>query len=238
MKSLKKVLLVAMMLTSGMANVFAQDEIDNTFRFVDRAGNVIPDGGTYTCYAVAEELAPGVVLPLEAKIDLFVENTTGDVAYVAAQAITVDLPNGKFQFCFPKTCPPTVPEVYDSEGDEMVAGEKRPLFSEWYPENGKYGTAVFTVQLKTMDLIDPDRMAYDFVAWGPKITVKCIYADPAGIDGVYAADGDAVTNVYDMAGRPVLTKATADEVSALGKGLYICETVKNGKTAATKKIMK
>lgn len=222
--------LMAMVLLAGSTVAFAQDEVDNTFRFIDNDGNEVPDGSTYT--AIAKEPYPGG--NFQADFDLFVENTTEDIAYVSARIITEYMSSGSVSFCFPEQCM-SIGLDFTSGTGPIVKGDKKALNSEWIPEAGEYGTATFTLQLRVMEEISP--LKYEFKAYGPKITLNCIYADPAGINDV-TVSGNETVNVYDMTGRAVITAGSVADVSALGKGTYVCEVLKGGRRIATKKIMR
>lgn len=240
MKIFTRTLFAAMSFMACFAGAGAQT-VDNTFRFVDKNGNEIPDGGTYTAVAEKVDLIPGILSRVEAKFDIFVENTTSDVAYVGARVVTEEMSSGALQFCFPVQCPPTVPADYTTpETGTMTAGERKSLQSEWMPTEGVYGSARFTVQLRTMEVKewnDGIPSKYSFKANGPKITINCIYADPTGIDDVNAT-GLTTYNVYDMSGLKVVDNGTEAEVQALDKGLYIHETVIDGKRVAVKKVVR
>lgn len=246
MKIFTRTLFVVMALMG--LHVGANAQVDNTFRFVDqKTGNEIPDGGTYT--AVAELIdkmpeLPGLVVSLEAPFDIDVENTTNDVAYVSAHVVSEELAGGKLQFCFPNQCPPTVPADYISDNGTIAAGEKKGLQAEWTPVEGQYGTARFTVQLRTMEVTEWIEKGgiklpsgYALKANGPKITINCIYADPAGVDDVKAT-GLTTYNVYDMTGRRVVENGTEADVQSLGKGLFVRETVIGGKRVSAEKIVR
>lgn len=241
MKNFTKSLFAAIMLLAGVTTVSAQ--VDNTFRFVDEEGKEIPDGGTY--YSLAELIDkmpdfPGMVMSLEAPFDIYVENTTGETAYVSAEIITKSKASGALSVCFPSQCENNVPSKYETSTGIIAAGSKLSLNSEWLPEKGKYGEAEFTIQLRVMNATLNNLgmpTGYTFKANGPKITVKCLYADPTGIDDV-ATGGVKTYNVYNAAGRAVVTGGGAADVEALGKGLYVVETLAGGKRVATKKIVK
>ncbi|MGN1263535.1 MAG: T9SS type A sorting domain-containing protein [Prevotella sp.] len=237
MKNFTRFLFFAVAFMFGVASVSAQEfaeEIDNTFRFVDKAGNVIPHGGSYTVYAKDHELFPGYSR-LEAVIDLDVENTSSEEAAVAAHVITEKLDGGSFQFCFPNSCPPVVPSDYTTDTGVMASGEKKDLQAEWMPTVGQYGESRFSIQVHLME--QQGLFNYVFAAYGPKITVRCIYADPTGIDDITAA-ADATINVYDMSGRSILTNATPEAFSALRQGVYVCEKIVAGNKVATRKVVK
>lgn len=246
MKIFTRRLFAAMAFVACSVGVNAQ-AVDNTFRFVDsKTGAEIPDGGTYNVTAELIDKMPdmpGLIVKLEAPFDIEVENTTSEVAYVSANVVTNSMSSGSLQFCFPNQCPPTVPADYTTDTGVISANGKKSLQAEWIPEEGKSGTAQFTVQLRTMKVTKWNEFngtkipaEFAFEANGPKITIKCAY-DATGIAGL-AADKDAVVNVYNLAGKAVLTNRPASALLSLGKGLYICETVKNGKRVAVKKIVK
>lgn len=249
MKIFTRTLFIVMALMG--LHVGANAQVDNTFRFVDqKTGNEIPDGGTYT--TVAELIdkipeLPGALVVIEAKFDIDVENTTNDVAYVGAHVVSEELAGGKLQFCFPTQCPPNVPLDYvvpEAETGTMAAGEKKELQSEWTATKGQYGTARFTVQLRTMEVTkwigtgdNKIPSEYALKANGPKITINCIYADPAGVNDVKAT-GLTTYNVYDMTGRRVVENGTEADVQSLGKGLFVRETVIGGKRVSAEKIVR
>ncbi|GEM_PF-695870 len=246
MKIFTRTLFLAVALMAFHASVNGQ--VDNTFRFVDsKTGDEIPDGGTYT--AVAELIdkfpaVPGLVVSLEAPFEIDVENMSGDVAYVSAHVVTEEMVSGSLQFCFPNSCPPEVPADYTTDVGVLAAGGKKSLQSEWMPMEGKYGTARFTVQLRTMVVTkwigtgdNQIPSEYALKANGPKITINCSYDDPAGINEVKAT-GLTTYNVYDMSGRLVVDNGTEAEVLSLSKGLYVRETVIGGKRVSAEKIVR
>ncbi len=231
MKRIKS-LLVSVLLMAGAVNASAQ--VDGTFQFVDKAGNVVPDGSTCTFEAGMDE-DWGMIM---AKWELSAKNTTAADAYVAMRVLTDKLPNGDVQVCFPSDCNPSIPADYTTDTGIVPANGLKPLNSEWIPEEGKYGTAELTLQLLVMEQTGTfPNFGYTEKAKGPTIKVNCVYSDPTGIAGI-AADKDVVVNVYDLAGKAVMTNRPASALSSLGKGLYVCETVKGGKRVDVKKIVK
>ena len=101
-----------------------------------------------------------------------------------------------------------------------------------------YGTSTISFKLRVMTRSGKfPNYKYTFKAYGPEVTVNCIYADPAGIDAVAGSEKTTV-NVYDITGKTVMTGADKAALSSLGKGIYIYETVKDGKPSARKKIMR
>lgn len=193
---------VAMLLGAG--NVCAQ--VDNTFSFIDANGNVVPDGATVTFYAEDKPFVPEMPelgSELKADFDLSVRNNTNAEAHISARIITNELSSGSVQFCFPNQCQPgTLPADYTSDSRTFVANESQALGSEWFPEEGKYGTAQFTLQLRVMSRSGSfPNYIYDFVANGPTVTMNCIYADPTGIADMQAGKNVKEVARYDAGGR-------------------------------------
>lgn len=223
---MKKIKFLAMTaaVVLGVAAANAQDNgtVDGTFVFLDADGNEVTDGSTVTFYVVTEETVPGVPIfgtTTEAKFDLYVKNTTGEDAAVAARIITERISNGGVQFCFPNKCQSgDLPADYTSDCRILVAGKSLSLNSEWLPVEGSYGDALFTIQLLLVDRIDNDN--FTVKAYGPKITVHCIYADPTGIAGLEADKNATETARYDAGGR---------KLEAPQKGLNIIKLA-DGKT--------
>ena len=219
MKNFTKSLFAAVMFLAGVSTASAQ--VDNTFRFVDnKTGEEIPDGGIY--YAEAEEeyvipSMPELGSKLEAKVDLSIENTSAAEAYVSAYIVTESMSSGKFQFCFPTNCLTYAPEMTSPSGG-IVAGAKQPINTEWIPEKGKYGTAEFTIQLRLMAQNPLVPTEYSFVANGPKIIVKCNYADPAGINNAAAADKAIVKESYSIDGRRQVEPARGLNIVKMSDG--------------------
>lgn len=231
MKRIKNLFVTALFM---MVAASASAQTDGTFQFVDKDGNVVPDGSTCT-FDVKMDDDWGMLM---AKIDLFVKNTTAAEAYASLQIVTEKLPNGSVQVCFPDQCVSNVPADFITGNGAISAGSSYPLNSEWIPVEGKYGTAELTIQLRVMEQTGSfPNFKYDLKATGPKIKVNCVYADPTGISGV-TVDGDATVNVYDVSGKTIVSGRPASALGSLGKGLYICETVKDGKRIAIRKIVK
>ncbi|MBO4964316.1 MAG: hypothetical protein J6C65_05190 [Prevotella sp.] len=217
---MKKLFAIAVMML-GMVNTYAQ--VDGTFQFVDASGNVVADGSTVT-FSEIEPGIPGLIAD-QIKFNLFVKNTLNEEAYVAARLVTEELPSGSVQFCFPEQCQNgELPKDYTSDGGTFSANEKRALNTEWNLENGKYGTARFTLQILVMDRSGKfPNYSYSKKANGPKITINCIYADPAGIADMESDKNATVISRYDSKGN---------KLSAPVKGLNIIR-LSNGKTVKT-----
>lgn len=225
---MKKLFATAVMMMLGMASTFAQ--VDGTFQFVDAGGNVVPDGSNVTFYAKDEPVIPEMPelgSELMAKFDLYVKNTTNEEAYVAAHLITEELTNGSIQFCFPSSCVPNIPADFTTDGGTLLPNDEKPLKSEWYPEEGKYGKARLTMQLLVMNRIGfKAPYTYTQKAEGPKITINCIYADPAGIADLESDKNSTVVARYNAKGQIVTTPVKGVNILKLSNGKTVKQIVK------------
>lgn len=228
--------IIAVLLTLTVTAAQAQTA-DNTFCFVDANGNTIADGSTVNVSELTED--PFGTDPSYISTGLSVKNTTGAEAYISAEVAVKSLANGSFQVCFPQECKSGITGSFTTGNGSVAAGGILPLNSEWIPAGtGMYGTSTISFKLRVMTRSGKfPNYKYTFKAYGPEVTVNCIYADPAGIEAVAGSENTTV-NVYDITGKTVMTGADKAALSSLGKGMYIYETVKDGKPSARKKIMR
>ena len=220
---MKKLFAIAVMML-GMANTYAQ--VDGTFQFVDASGNVVTDGSTVT-FTEIEPGIPGLIAD-QIKFNLSVKNTLNAEAYVAAHLVTEELPSGYVQFCFPELCQPgELPKDYISEGGTFSANETKPLNSEWNLEDGKYGTARFTMQILVMNRTGKfPNYSYSKKADGPKVTINCIYADPAGIADLESDKNSSVIARYNAKGQVVAAPVKGINILRLSNGKTVKQIVK------------
>lgn len=221
---MKKLFATAVMMMLGMASSFAQ--VDGTFQLVNADGNVVPDGSTVTFYAADEPMIPGepeLGTELIAKFDLSVKNTLNSEAYVAAHLITEELSSGRIQFCFPRDCVFDIPADLTTNSEPILANETRPLNSEWYPEEGQYGTAKLSLQILVMER---SGNSYTKKAEGPKVTINCIYADPAGIADLESDKNATVVSRYNAKGQIVTTPVKGVNILKLSNGKTVKQIVK------------
>jgi len=224
MKKIKYLAIAAAMIL-GVANANAQSAADKTFCFIDANGNEVADGSTVTFYVKTEEIIPGIPslgTKTEAKFDLNVKNTTSNNAAVSAHIVTDKLSSGRLQFCFPNTCPPVIPADYTTDNRILAPGESIPLNSEWIPEEGTYGEADFTLQIRLMDYFGMNgNYNYEFLANGPKIKIHCIYADPAGIGSLEADKNANVVSRYNAGGQLISEPVKGINILRLSNGKTI-----------------
>lgn len=211
MKKIKFLALAAAMFL-GAGNLCAQT--DNTFGFVDADGNEVKDGSTVTFYAVEEEVVPGMPMfgvKVQSKFDLKVKNNTSATAKVALKVdASLNPVSGKVQVCFPSSCDSHDRGSFTTASGDMMANEVRDLSSEWIFEKGKYAEETVSLTI----------LSGDKKAVGPKVTIRCIYADPTGIAGTEADKNVTETARYDANGR---------KLGAPQKGLNIVK-MSNGET--------
>lgn len=232
----KRTMAIISLLLSLTAAAVSAQTADNTFRFADANGNPVADGSTVNVTEMTDDPFGGSSF---ISTGLSVENTTGAEAYLSAEVSVKQLPNGSFQVCFPQECISNVNSSFTTGNGDVAAGGLLPLNSEWIPAGpGAYGTGTISFKLRVMTRSGKfPNYRYSFKAYGPEVTVNCIYADPTGINGTTCSDADAV-NIYDITGKPVMLGVSGKAMPALGKGIYIYETLKDGKPYAKRKIVK
>lgn len=198
---MKKLFTLCAAMLMGSAMAFGQ--VDQTFQFVDKDGNVVADGTTWTVSEKVEDLFSGLMIPSE----LSVKNTSGEDANVAVDFQVTQISGGAFQICFPTNCQTIkdVTEVEETGTLEMAAGEVKDMATEWVvkpfsSDVEATGTCTATVQLKVMEQIEGS-FRYEVKAYGPKITLVFSNNGTTGIGSVEAVGGKKVEAYYSLSGR-------------------------------------
>lgn len=199
---MKKLFTLCAAMLMGSAMAFGQ--VDQTFQFVDKDGNVVADGTTWTVSEKVEDLFYGLMIPSE----LSVKNTSGEAANVAVDYQVTKFSGGSFIICFPENCrlPVTdVSELLSTDPGELAAGEVRDMATEWVvkplgSDVEVTGTCTATLQLKVMEQIEGTFM-YEVKAYGPKITLVFSNNGTTGIGSVEAVGGKKVEAYYSLSGR-------------------------------------
>lgn len=194
---------------------FAQNAKE-VLQFVDKDGNVVPDGSVVNITEVT--IVPitdndGNVLWEEYMFPtgLYVKNSYDEDVTVRVDYNITSLPNGAFQICFPMSCvSKTTTGSNSTNSGTMKSGETKDLQAEWMCEENGYGTCSVELQLV---------LTKGLGSKGPKITVNMIYSDPASVNNL---NGEQATEVarYNAAGQRI----DADQ-----RGLHIVK-LSNGKT--------
>lgn len=212
---MKKILFMAMALFAGATASYAQfgTPVDHSVEFVDLNGKVIEDGSIINTSEVED--MEGL---LQIKTPMRARNTTD--APVCA-GILVDGSNNKlggyFQICYPNY------QCFSSEyagtkfeqvGDNanpstVLPGQDFELQSEYFPEEGEYGTYTISYQWKVYNLKEVDKgdnkIEYEMSLKGdgPKVTVNYIYSNPNGINSNVASKQLKSIAYFDLSGREV-----------------------------------
>lgn len=223
---MKRFRLLSFVMAALLGVCHANAQTDNTFCFIDADGNEVKDGSTVTFYAGIKDKVPGrpfLGTELRADFELKVKNTTGNQATVAAHIITEQISNGYIQFCFPNQCQSgELPKDYKSDCATMIAGDIKPLGSEWFPEENQYGDVLCKIQLLVVDGKDYD-FNYTIKGYGPTVNIHCIYADPTGVKDLSADENATEIERYDISGK---------KLSAPKKGINLVK-LSNGKVFKT-----
>lgn len=191
---MKKILSILALFACGV--FAAQAQVDKTLQFVDKAGKVVENGAELTLTEVEASWAGDdqIVLPLSVK------NTKKAKAGVRLIFNIMQIDNGALQVCFPSNCiSVNEPKEYITEKGTLDAGEVKDMATEWLPT--AKGKCVATFQLQYYDPTAGGTPAYKD---GPKIKVTFDY-NPTSVTNVKV--GNVLMDVYDTAGKMVLTNA-------------------------------
>ena len=207
---MKKFLLT---ITAALAAMTLSAQSYDYFEFVDKDGNVIPDGTTLTLTEVTAEE------------DIFTGETT-NIMYsglslhnksVLPQSMRINLTieridNGNYQLCFPMACKNYAEEInVVTEGGEIGPGEIRDLMTEWFPDAEGGCDVILTVEIlsKSGSAINP---TYTYLCDGPTVTLHyrngitdVVMGDITGDGNVDISDVNAVINM--MLGKLEMVEA-------------------------------
>lgn len=181
---MKKIFTLFTFLTFAFA-AFAAD----TYVFTDKDGNTIANGTTITCNDAEVDDFGGVLV----KSGLFIKNVAAPSNYqVSVEANITRIDNGAVQLCFPVNC-----FSYDTVGKHggdgkkaLAQGQSQSIQTEWLPT--AYGESIVEYTAKIFQGV--------FQKETYTVTVHYIYADPAGVASVDAANVQPVQR-YDIMGR-------------------------------------
>ena len=185
--------LVMMMFMAGTMTVFA--DVDETFQFMDKDGNVIADGSEWVATEVENDGWADMVLS-----GLYVKNNSTTSNPTVKLSYTIEtMPDGSsLQCCFPGNCQFQSHTGTYSNGPAPYNTED--LATEWVPNEGEPGECKVTFQLiycKKKTFGD----GYNELA-GPTVHVTFKYLmgdEPSGIRSL-ETNGNG-NKVYDLQGR-------------------------------------
>lgn len=214
------------------ASMYAQG-LDKTFEFCDKDGNVYENGSELTFYDVDVDPDDGTAV-LHAP--LYVKSTTDEGGYVGITCKYDGMPSGKFKICFPSLCMQSTNAsgeiVTDAGGGGMFGGPltqadgARYLDSAWDAIEG-YGSFNVTYQINVYKQVEEDVLGetitkYEKIADGSTVTVKFLYADPAGINAMQNSGEKKVAAVYNLNGQKIASMERGVNIVKYSNG----ETVK------------
>ena len=220
-----KTLLVFVLMAMSGFKAMAQTDFD-TFHVIDKNGNVVTDGSVLTISET--EVKEG---KLQISSGLSVKNMTNEEQAIGLDFSIDQLDNGAPKCCFPNTCLNGTDHVgsYSQNADVFVANEVRDFQTEWEPV--EYGTCKMTFQFKLYNIkimkfpdgkggMSEVPTAGDFKAYGPKIKVNFVYADPASVNGV-TSDNAKPLAYYNLAGQKTETMQNGVNIVVLSNGKTI-----------------
>lgn len=212
MKIVKLLVLSAVAFVCSTANA----QTDGTLQFVDKNGNVVPDGSTITVTEVEDDGMGSMLI----STGLSIKNTTDKNVGSNAEFTISQLDNGSIACCYPMQCKQlSSTGTYETVEGTLAANETRNFLTEWYI--GGEGKAVVTFKLKVYELVgNPLFPEYEFKGYGPSVTVNFVY-EPSGIGNVDADDDKTITGIYTIGGQ---------QIEQFQKGINIVK-YSNGKSA-------
>ena len=182
-----------MMLVACTTTVFA--DVDETFQFMDKNGNVIADGTEWVATEVENDGWADMVLS-----GLYVKNNSTDSSPMLKLTYTIEtMPDGSsLQCCFPGNC--KIHSQPGSYSNGPASYNTEDMATEWLPNEGEPGECKVTFQLiycKKKTFGD----GYNEMA-GPTVHVTFKYLmgdDPSGISRVETKGNSG--KCYDLQGR-------------------------------------
>lgn len=167
----------------------AQD-IDESYAFADKDGNVIENGSTVLCNVVEQYDEGGTEVILSG---VSVKNISGSASDYIKMLYKIErIDNGSYQICFPTSC-----NTKDNVGSYetpvgMLMGNVQDIQSEWFPTED--GECVVTLTLEILSRQGMFPPTYLHKAWGPTITLN--FVKGGFIKGDVNRDGEV--NIADV----------------------------------------
>lgn len=160
-----------------MLTMMATAQVDETFQFVDAAGNVVADGTTIVVNQLNEK--GEMVIPLT------VRNTSGEKAAVSMYENIDAMPNGEWQTCAFGNCKKISETGYSAK--DIVDGDYTTnIGTEWIPEQGSQGFVtweatlqihVFNTVMKSQFGVTSEVAGNEVIGYGPTVTVRFVYGN-------------------------------------------------------------
>lgn len=216
---MKKILTLCMGLLAGLA---VQAQSDFPLQFVDKDGQIVPDGTDViiTDYEV-DELFGDILMP----VNLSVKNVSDETVQGGATFTIQTIENGSFQTCFPTNCMRfSATGTFSTGNDAFMTGQLRNMQTEWLPTiPTDESICVVTYQLQTYSQ-NPFTQKWMLDANGPTITMNFYYGT-TGIKSL-SQSGSGKEAIYDLRGRQVQGRPSS--------GVYIMTDGKHIRKVAIK----
>ena len=209
---MKKILTLLLMVAAGAQG------IDNVLQFVDKNGNVIPDGATIIrCDPVKNDFEE-----MQVNTDLFVKNTSGQEQGVYLKVNVTKLDGGSVQVCVGSCLPFGLGEGNTGK-DVVPAGGRMDIQAEWIlgnaPENAECIVKYQIVRAESLGGFPP-KFGNEYQ--GSTVTVKYINAPAsAGIDDAAADTPAKVTARYNANGQETVRPVKGLNIVKLSNGKII-----------------
>ena len=189
---MKRILTLLVCLLAGFA-VQAQDNFP--LQFIDKDGNIIPDGTEVDITDYEEdEFFGDILMP----VNVLVKNVSNAEVQGGGCYTIKSISGGWFQTCFPSVCMRQMAEgTYTTGKDAFMPGQTRDLQTEWLP--AEEGTCVVTYQLQTYRKLGNN---YVLDGDGPTVTFHFFYG-ASGIEGAKAGRKVSSVSYYDLTGQAV-----------------------------------
>ena len=183
--------------------VAAAAQVDETFQFVDAAGNEVADGTVIT----VNKVETNVLDELQMVIPLHLKNVSAASAAVGIYESIDAIPNGWWQTCPLGNCMYLTASGYSPKAI-VGAGSTVAIDTEWLPEEGQYATWEAQLQLSVFNIVYKEQFGQqvpaagdEVIASGPKVTIRFEYTDDTAVRDVRSVT--AVSESYDLQGRRV-----------------------------------
>lgn len=185
------------LLVCFLAGFTVQAQSDFPLQFVDKDGQIIPDGTVLEITEYEEdELFGDILMPTY----VWVKNVSDEMVYGGGSFTIQTIDNGSFQTCFPSSCMNLSSEgTYTSGKDAIMPSQVRDMQTEWLPDPDGKGTCLVAYQLQTFRKLGNNYMPDDD---GPTIYLHYFYGvEPTGISQAKAGKTVSSITWYDLFGR-------------------------------------
>ena len=189
------------------------------FEFVDKDGNVVPDGTTLTLTEVTTEEDVFGEVTTTMFANLKVRNKTATERYLRINMLIERIDNGAYQLCFPMACKSFTEETsIVTEGGPLMGNELKDLQTEWLPEAEGGCDVTLTIEVLNMSgsIINP---TYTYLGDGPTVTLHFRNGIQDEVPGDVNGDGEVGIDDVNAAINIMLGKTeTVDTADLNGDG--------------------